>query len=180
MSETEERIVLVVDDDARVLATLVRMVREHDGFTVQVARDLVTARAAFCEVRPNICIVDMCLPDGSGLDLIRQMRAEDATVVLVLITAYGTMEIGAAAVSAGADHVLTKPPTGAAIAKLITSSGEKPLPDALNTPSADLARWEYIQRVLKESGGNKTLAARKLNVDRNTLHRWLNRPAPSR
>ncbi|MFT3698998.1 MAG: response regulator [Kofleriaceae bacterium] len=171
----DQRALMLVDDDEHVLAGLARaMVRHVD--VVATATTTSEARAQFQRIRPCACVVDYHLPDGSGLELIRELRAADPGVMLVLISGYGSMEVGAAAIRAGADHVVAKPVSAATIAHLI-QGGEPTI--APTTPSADRAMWEHVHRVLADCKGNKSAAARVLKIDRGTLQRWIDRPAPA-
>lgn len=178
MSQVAERTVLVVDDDTRVLQLLTRGLQRRLGVRTVSAADLASARSVFRRERPDACVVDMQLPDGNGIDLIREFRAFDSKTRIVLITGYGSMEVGAAATRAGADHVCSKPVAASELASLLVTNGDE-VP-AVETPSADRALWEHIQRVLQDCRGNKSLAARKLEIDRGTLQRWLDRDAPVR
>lgn len=176
MADVPPRTVLVVDDDAHVLSAFARMLQRR-GVTSWGAPDLATARSLFRRMRPRACVVDMQLPDGSGIEFIREVRSTGIDVHLVLVTGYGCMEVGAAAVRAGADAVFAKPLSAAEIARVIDPQAANNTV-SVNTPSADRALWEHIRRVLSDCGGNKSLAAKKLRIHRGTLQRWLDRPAP--
>lgn len=171
--------VLVVDDDVLVLRMISRMLTRRPGAGVHTASNISSARTMFGQVRPSTCVVDLQLPDGSGIDLIRELRTLDSAVQLVLITAYGSMEVGAAAVRAGADSVLAKPVTGPDIMGVVMGK-RRGTTHTCVTASADRAVWEHVHRVLHDCGGNKSLAARRLRIHRGTLQRWLDRPAPAR
>jgi len=99
--------VLVVDDeiDLRdlVALTLVRMGLDVDGAeSVARARELMAGRAY------SLCLTDMRLPDGSGLDLVREVHSRGGPKIAV-ITAFGSAENAVAALKAGAFDYLTKP-----------------------------------------------------------------------
>lgn len=175
MSERRSK-VLVVDDDPRIVAMFVRGIEHRGAFTAICADTIATALAAFDAHDPSACVIDMQLPDGSGIELIRELRSRCPSVSLVLVTGYGSMQVGADAARAGANHVLAKPVSiGEIMNRLRPSSAHEPVDE---TPSADRALWEHIQRVFYDCGGNKSLAARKLRLHRSTLQRWLDRPAP--
>lgn len=169
--------VLIVDDDPRIVAVFVRGLELRAGVAAIAAQTVSAALVMFERHAPSACVIDMHLPDGSGIELIREIRARCATTQLVLITGYGSMQVGADAARAGANHVLAKPVSiNEVVHRLAPASGRGP---SIDTPSADRALWEHIHRVLHDCGGNKSLAARKLRLDRGTLQRWLDRPAPS-
>ena len=174
--ESSRKKVLLVDDDPRIVAMFVRGIEQRGAWTAICAETIAGAVAAFDAHEPSACVIDMQLPDGSGIELIRELRSRSPHVLLVLVTGYGSMQVGADAARAGADHVLPKPVSIAEIVDRLRPSAA--LAPSFETPSADRALWEHIHRVLYDCGGNKSLAARKLRLHRSTLQRWLDRPAP--
>jgi two-component system response regulator RegA len=167
----------VVDDDARVLAALVGALTKI-GVTVVGASTLAVAREAMRTFAPDTCVVDLQLPDGSGLELIRELREAYPNTKIALLTGYGSMDVGAMAIGAGADVVIAKPATAFEVMRRIYGEPASEHIDVRETASVDRAIWEHVQRVLHDCGGNKSLAARRLRVDRGTLKRWLAREAP--
>ena len=99
---------LIVDDepDIRELLeiTLARM-----GLTVTTAGDLATAREHLAAQRWDLCLTDMRLPDGDGLELVREINAAGGTTPIAVITAYGSMETAIDALKNGAFDFVTKP-----------------------------------------------------------------------
>jgi len=99
--------VLVVDDEADLrdllALTLVRLGLDVDG-----AESLARARALMESRAYALCLTDMRLPDGSGLDLVREVHSRGGPKIAV-ITAYGSAENAVAALKAGAFDYLTKP-----------------------------------------------------------------------
>ena len=172
------RAALVVDDDARVLAALVGAIQKI-GVKAIGASTLALARESMRTFAPDTCVVDLQLPDGSGLQLIRELRAAYAGARIALLTGYGSMDVGAMAISAGADVVIAKPATASEIMGRIYGDPAALHIDVRETASIDRAVWEHVQRVLHDCGGNKSLAARRLRIDRGTLKRWLAREAPT-
>jgi two-component system response regulator PilR (NtrC family) len=99
--------VLVVDDESDLrdllTLTLVRMGLDADSAeSVTRARELMASRAY------SLCLTDMRLPDGSGLDLVREVHGRGGPKIAV-ITAFGSAENAVAALKAGAFDYLTKP-----------------------------------------------------------------------
>ena len=172
----ELRRVLIVEDDERLLAAYTRAF-QATPLDVVTATNAAEARGRAQETNPDMCVIDYQLPGGeSGLQLISGLRHRDPLVTLVFVTGYGYMELGAEAARHGADHVLAKPVHVAEILSRVAGS----LVDDSATASDARARWEHIQRVLQDSGGNRSEAARRLGLSRGTLQRWLDRPAPVR
>jgi two-component system CitB family response regulator len=100
--------VLVVDDDFRVAAVHAEFVSATKGFTVVgVAHSAAQARARVAETRPDLVLLDVYLPDGSGIDLLR-----DINVDTFILTAADDTATVTAALRAGARQYLIKPFTG--------------------------------------------------------------------
>jgi len=80
--------ILLVDDEPHV-PLLVRPLLEQMGLTVQTARSLAEARRSLAERRPDGLLLDLHLPDGSGLELLRELRAAPATRALPVLVLTG-------------------------------------------------------------------------------------------
>jgi two-component system, NtrC family, response regulator HydG len=98
---------LIVDDDPEVLQVLAEFVK-REGFAVTSATTLNQARAAIMADPPDIVLVDIHLPDGSGLDLLDASEPTAAPEV-VLITGNASIESAVDALRRGAADYLTKP-----------------------------------------------------------------------
>jgi DNA-binding NtrC family response regulator len=98
---------LIVDDDPEVLQVLAEFVK-REGFAVTSATTLHQARAAIMADPPDIVLVDIHLPDGSGLDLLDASEPTAAPEV-VLITGNASIESAVDALRRGAADYLTKP-----------------------------------------------------------------------
>jgi two-component system phosphate regulon response regulator OmpR len=98
---------LVVDDDDRLRALLERFLTKN-GYHVSTAADVAGARAALKRFAFDLLIVDVMLPDASGLLLTEQIRADDAVPIL-LLTARKEVEDRIRGLEAGADDYLSKP-----------------------------------------------------------------------
>ncbi len=98
---------LVVDDDPDLLA-LVAFALTNAGYSVVKAIDTAEALAVFEAEVPNLVILDINLPSGSGFDVCKAIRARSAVPVMML-TARGDEEDLVRALELGADDYLTKP-----------------------------------------------------------------------
>ncbi len=166
---------LLVDDDDRFRERLAKAFAQR-GFVVRTAHDGQTALAAAREESPEYAIVDLRMPATNGLDVVRDLKAIDATTNVVVLTGYGSIATALDAVRLGATHYLTKP---ADVDDLLAAfarreGAEPPLAEVQHEPPS-LARveWEHIQRVLSDCGGNVSLAAKKLGLHRRSLQRKL-------
>ena len=99
--------VLVVDDEAD-LRELLSLTLVRLGLDVDTAESVSAARALLAQNRYALCLTDMRLPDGTGLELVREV-AQTSGPPIAVITAYGSAENAVAALKAGAFDYLTKP-----------------------------------------------------------------------
>jgi two-component system response regulator PilR (NtrC family) len=174
--QARERRVLVVDDepDIRELLelTLLKM-----GVGVNAVGTIGAARDALRDERFDLCLTDMRLPDGDGLDLVRHIAAMGSDLPVAVITAFGSTENAVAALKAGAFDYVSKPVGLEQLRTLIRSAlslpdreGGVPRVQRLLGESAPLrqvrdligklARTQAPIYVSGESGSGKELAAR--------------------
>jgi len=99
--------VLVVEDDAQ-LRRYLRATLDGHGFRVVEAGTLAEGEARAIQESPALILLDLGLPDGDGIDLVRKLRTWTPTPVIVL-SARGREDDKVAALDAGADDYLTKP-----------------------------------------------------------------------
>ncbi len=100
--------VLVIDDEVN-LAELISMALRYEGWEVATAHTGAKAVAAAKEFGPDAVVLDMMLPDFDGLEVLRRMRANDAHVPVVFLTARDSVEDRVAGLTAGGDDYVTKP-----------------------------------------------------------------------
>jgi two-component system, OmpR family, response regulator len=100
--------VLVVDDEP-VLAELVAMALRYEGWTVSTAGDGAYAIASARKQPPDVVVLDVMLPDMSGLDVLRKLRGQIPGLPLLLLTAKDALEDRIAGLTAGGDDYVTKP-----------------------------------------------------------------------
>ncbi len=179
--ESRNKRVLVVDDEADIRElldlTLARMGLEADcAATLAEAHELLKAR------RYRLCLTDMRLPDGEGLDLVRHIGETCADLPVAVITAYGSMENAVSALKAGAFDYLAKPVALDQLRALIKSALDLPRNAAEGQATQDLsllgkspaiievrgmiervARSQAPVHISGESGSGKELAARLIH-----------------
>jgi len=100
--------ILVIDDEPD-LRTLYELTLLREGYQVEAAGDLAQARLQLQQKRFDAVITDMRLPDGLGLELLREMVTQQRPERCVVITAHGSAENAVDALKAGAFDYLTKP-----------------------------------------------------------------------
>jgi response regulator of citrate/malate metabolism len=102
--------VLVVDDDFMVAKIHARFVDATDGFrTVGVVRTGADALGAVKELKPHLILLDVHLPDISGLEVLRRLRAKSIVVGVFVVTAESDMDAVREALHGGALQYLVKP-----------------------------------------------------------------------
>ncbi|SOJ57928.1 putative transcriptional regulatory protein TcrX [Mycobacterium simulans] len=100
--------VLVVDDEP-VLAEMVSMALRYEGWNIATAGDGLSAIAAARAERPDVVVLDVMLPDMSGLDVLHKLRNENPGLPVLLLTAKDAVEDRIAGLTAGGDDYVTKP-----------------------------------------------------------------------
>jgi len=175
--------VLVVDDEAD-LRELLSLTLGRLGLDVDTADSVGTARGLLARNRYSLCLTDMRLPDGTGIELVREVAARGDTPIAV-ITAYGSAENAVAALKAGAFDYLAKPVDLDQLRLLVRSALARPpaggAPPQQQTRAIDRLRGDapamrqlrsMIERlahsmapvaVYGESGSGKELAARAIH-----------------
>ena len=172
--------VLVVDDEADIRElidlTLLRM-----GLAAECVGSVAEARAALAVGGFDLCLTDMRLPDGEGLEIVRYILEHCPRLPVAVITAYGSAENAVAALKAGAFDYLAKPVGLEQLRTLIKSALR--LPEALpengardlllghsaamqqvRETIAKLARSQAPVYISGESGSGKELAARQVHA----------------
>jgi two-component system, NtrC family, response regulator PilR len=99
---------LIVDDEAS-LRDFLSIVFEGEGWRVDTAGSLGEAHAAVLRQEPDVVLCDLMLPDGSGIDLIRDVRSNSPSVIFVMITAHTSTRSAVEALKAGAVDYIAKP-----------------------------------------------------------------------
>lgn len=178
---TEPTTFLIVDDDRVLRERLARAFRDR-GHVVETAAGLADAAEVAVRFRPRRAVVDLRMPDGSGLELVRSLRALDDGIEIVVLTGYGSIATAIEAIRLGATYYLHKP---ADAEDILTAFSRGAAPPLLSgdvdhpTPSLARAEWEHINRVLADCGGNVSAAARRLGLHRRSLQRKLQKYPPN-
>ncbi|MEE4348956.1 MAG: ActR/PrrA/RegA family redox response regulator transcription factor [Pacificimonas sp.] len=168
---------LLVDDDQSFRNRLELML-SRKGYDVAAAEGVMAARALAAKVNPTHAVLDMKLEDGTGLELVTELRALRPDIRIVMLTGYGNLTTAVAAIKAGAVDYIAKPADPDDIIKALSaSSDEKPEPPE-DPMSADRVRWEHIQRVYELCDRNVSETARRLKMHRRTLQRILAKRSP--
>jgi two-component system, response regulator RegA len=165
--------ILVVEDDNPFRKILVDAFRER-GYEAEGVADASAAIRAAERDSPEMAVVDLRLPDQSGLDVVRQLKAIDPSTAIVVLTGYGSIATALESVRLGAVHYLTKPTDADRIlAAFQHGLASRPRDLQTDTPSLARVEWEHLNRVLTDCDGNVSEAARQLGMHRRSLQRKL-------
>src|SRR5579883_217993 len=100
--------ILIVDDEENIGRSL-RMILEREGYAVNVCRSVAEFRAHPDAQRADAYLLDMKLPDGNGIDILKAVRHNGAPAPAVMISGHGTIADAVEATRAGAFDFLEKP-----------------------------------------------------------------------
>src|ERR1700692_3477640 len=173
--------VLVVDDDPD-LCELLSITLQRMDLEPRPAGTVGAAQRMLKTERYDLCLTDMQLPDGNGLELVEWIQQHSPTVPVAVITAHGSMETAVRALKVGAFGFVSKPLDLAGLRKLVaaaiklsdTSDGDTSVfgPRLLGASAAMQHLREMIARVARsqapvhifgESGTGKELVAKLIH-----------------
>ena len=100
--------ILLIDDDRQILEAMADWLRSQ-GYELDTATGLATARAALGRRAYDLVLCDIQLDDGDGFELLADCRRRYPDTLVILLTGYGTVETAIEAIRAGAFDLLTKP-----------------------------------------------------------------------
>jgi two-component system response regulator PilR (NtrC family) len=99
---------LIIDDEAS-LRDFLGIVFEEEGWRVEAAPTLADGRAAIARHEPDVILCDLMLPDGSGIDLLYEIKAQSPATAVIMITAHTSTKTAVEALKAGALDYIAKP-----------------------------------------------------------------------
>ena len=170
--------VLIVDDEPDLL-TLLQMTFARMDLDTETASTLVEARQALSRQTPHLCLTDMKLPDGNGLDLIAEIQQKYPDLPVAMMTAHGSVESAIEALKLGAFDFVSKPVALDRLRDLVTQAlkvnavadvqtteslvGETPVMATLKRDIQRLARSQAPVLIHGESGVGKEVVARLIH-----------------
>ena len=117
----DNKTVLLIDDEPDILA-LLEMTLAQMGLGTHSAHNLAEARSLLTHNRYALCLTDMRLPDGSGLDLLKEIQGLYPDLPAAVITAHGNVELAVESLKAGAFDFVTKPVDIKILRQLVTTA----------------------------------------------------------
>ena len=170
---------LIVDDEPDI-RELLEITLGRMKLDTCCARNLKEARDCLARERFDLCLTDMRLPDGTGMELVQYMQQRHPQVPVAMITAYGSLDTAINALKAGAFDYLTKPVDLARLRELVNTAlrlqtttpekpvdtrllGDSPPMKALRKQIEKLSRSQAPVYISGESGSGKELVARQIH-----------------
>jgi len=173
--------ILLADDSELFRERLARAFRDR-GFHVQTAANYDEAMAVSRQSVPQLAVVDLRMPGKTGLELVRDLLALDASIRVLILSGFGSIATAVDAVKLGAVNFLPKPADAddilAAFERSEVALPEEATGETVEVPSLARAEWEHIHRVLADCENNISEAARRLGIHRRSLQRKLRKRAP--
>ncbi len=179
----ETRSALVVDDERDIRELLV-MTLGRMGLRCDTASSVGEARAQLARNRYDLCLTDMRLPDGSGLEIVSEISQKHPNTPVAMITAFGNVEAAVEALKAGAFDFVAKPVDLTVLRDLVRHAldlgetqrndadavaarlyGESPAMAELRSTIAKVSRSQAPVYIAGESGVGKELVARTIHAE---------------
>ncbi len=139
-NEDESQTTILVVDDELGMREGCRRVLVPAGYNVNTASDLVTAHNLMQEADYDIYLLDVMLPDGSGLDLLADIVQRDPQAICIIVTGFGSIDMAIEAVRQGAYDFLSKPFTADELLIAVGQGLERRELKAIEAQSEELAR----------------------------------------
>ncbi len=181
----KQSVVLIVDDEPDILE-LLALTLERMDILCHPAKNLTDAKCLLKKHTFNLCLTDMRLPDGNGIDLVKHIQKYFSDLPVAVITAHGSMVSAVEALKAGAFDFVSKPVDLQVLRNLVQTAlklslvpaektvavGEKPTLELLGASAViqstrsmidKLARSQAPVYISGESGSGKELAARLIH-----------------
>lgn len=168
--------VVVIDDDAGTLSMFVRIL-QLEGFFAQAAASAREGIDLCREVRPQVVLVDLRLPEMSGIEVLRELEPSRQRAEFIVISGFADVESTVAAVKLGAADVVEKPISPERLVSIVRESIARTSADGhLSTPVPHaLRRWaEVVVKVVDSPDDVRTLGewGHFVGASRGALRNW--------
>ena len=103
-----QKTIVVIDDDRSIQMTLSAVLDRH-GYAVRVGGNAAQGRKKIAEAKPDLVLLDLGLPDGDGLDVLRELKGEHPDLPVIVLTAHDSLANAIESIKQGAFHFVAKP-----------------------------------------------------------------------
>ena len=100
--------ILLIDDDIELTKEVSGFLNKHD-YEIKIAGSYAQYSDIFKDYQPEIVLLDLKLPDRSGLDILEEIKSDSPATTVLILSGYGTIDIAVEAIKKGAENFLTKP-----------------------------------------------------------------------
>ncbi len=166
--------VVVIDDERTVQATLTAVLERH-GFDVATAPNAAQGRQRVAEMKPDLVLLDLGLPDAGGLEVLKELKAARPALPVMILTAHDSLANAIESIKLGAFHFLTKP---YAVEELISLCHRALEQQALVEKTVVLEK-EKAQLQVKLRAAEEQLAPVAISRRMREIEQLLTRVAPS-
>ena len=176
-------VTLIVDDEPDI-RELLEITLNRMNIQTRLAEDLASAQTLLSNEKFDLCLTDMCLPDGDGLNLLEYINNQGLQLPVAVITAHGSMDSAVKAMKMGAFDFLSKPVDLATLRVLVSNAlqlsssklvkkdrrtrdillGESDVMRAIRSKIDKIARNQAPVYISGESGSGKELVARLIHL----------------
>ena len=177
ITDFADKTLLIVDDDGPLRDRLARAMGKK-GFQVTQAESVEQGINQTKNSPPAFAVVDLRLNDGSGLEVVKEIRKLKKDSRVIMLTGYGNIPTAVAAVKVGAIDYIPKPTDADDVENALLALPESKAIPPKDPMSADRVKWEHIHRVFELCNRNVSETARRLKMHRRTLQRILSKRSP--
>jgi len=177
IADFADKSLLIVDDDNPLRNRLARAM-EKKGFKVIQAESVKEGISQAKNAPPAFAVIDLRLNDGSGLEVVKEIKKFKMSSRVIMLTGYGNIPTAVAAVKAGAIDYIPKPADADDVERALLALPESQAIPPENPMSADRVKWEHIHRIFELCNKNVSETARRLKMHRRTLQRILSKRSP--
>jgi DNA-binding NtrC family response regulator len=186
-----ERVLIVAEE--KETCGVLRDYLKDKGFKVAIAGTCARAEEIWRATRVDVAILDYRLPDGNALGLIPLLKAVDASIPIILLTGYGSLDSAVEAVKLGAEHFLPKPADLSTLYVMIQRSLEnqrnhrqqlsETTSSSRGSPDPFLGRSDAIRELADSAhraalNDSPVLIQGEAGVGKGTIAHWLHRNGP--
>lgn len=155
--------ILLVEDEQHVRQMIANFFRASE-FVVEEADSCAAAYQTFQSARPDIALLDYHLPDGDALGLLPKLRELEPSIPIIVMTGYGSVELGAALIKGGVEQCLSKPMELQALGVAVQKTLENKRNQQKQIASRNNRKRVSIDPFLGESDAIRTLALDAIRV----------------